>query len=117
MRQRLETHLYHFNKWLLPAITAFLFPFVLWINKAVHENSQDHLAMVQVIEKSDAKLRAEIDAKIASQPPPEWKARIIALETSSIARGEQMARFEIMLIDVRERVIRLDEDRKKTATN
>jgi len=105
------------NRWLLPILTLVMIPFVLWCNNAVNQNTQFHLQLVETLKNNTLAIRYEMDSKIAALPPAEWKARIIALENVTIARGEQFVRLESMLLDVKERVTRLDDARKSSPTN
>ena len=106
------------NKWFLTvftgAITIIGIPMIVWANNAVHDNIQVHEYLKNVILREDCALKSDFDAKLAAQPAVEWKSRIISLEAQAQAKAEQLARLEVMLTDVRTRMIRWDEERMKT---
>ena len=108
--QKATGKLFSLNQWLMPLLTLFVGPFVFWAFthiRDLEDKSNGHASLVDVL-----KLRAEIDLVIAGLPPTEWKERIVKLEESDVLTTVSMTKIEAMLIDIRERVIRLDEQHR-----
>jgi hypothetical protein len=101
---RITNTLYTVNQWLLPIITLIFIPFVIWVNNSVNQNNETHQLLRAKLESSDMAIVREFENKLAQLPPPDWKARIIALETNSAQRDIQFAELKIMVSDIRVRL-------------
>jgi len=92
------------NLYLLPILTAILVPFTGWVVVQVMDNNSAHDRLGSKIELSDAAIVSNFDAKLASQPPPEWRDRITRLETGAAQQALTSARLELMVSDIRTRL-------------
>lgn len=110
--QHITGKLWKINQWMMSAFFVCLIPWGTWVTTSIIKANEfrtnaDLAKAIDIVS-----LRAEIAGVIAGLPPEEWKKKILSLEEQNRLSGIQAARIEALLLDVRERVIRLDEQHR-----
>lgn len=119
IEKKITEKLWTLNQWLLPLMVTYIVAFSVWVVTGIFD-LRERASLVESMERNEnhapaseiITLRSEFSAAIAKLPPEEWKKRIIATEDAIRSSAVQNARFETLLMDVRERVIRIDEQHK-----
>lgn len=118
--QKTTGKLWSLNQWLVPLLTLCILPWGTWATIQIYANRE----RIVVIEANEAledhvhlgefgAFQREVASEISKLPPADWRKRIEVLEATRVTDSISLAKIQTSLEDIRERVIRLDEQHRE----